>query len=82
MADSNDVFELSIFPSFQNPMALINDFCGPDRSWNRKQALPPPNCRYMIARVDGWPVVFVVAQVREGTSCTRLTYYPFDLLPF
>ena len=44
-------FDYSLFPSFENPMAMINDFCGPDRSVERKESLEPPNCCYMAAKV-------------------------------
>lgn len=53
--------DLSIFPSFQNPIALINDYCGPDRSAEHKEKTTPPNCRYIAVRVNGWPHIFVTA---------------------
>jgi len=53
--------DLSIFPSLQNPVALINDFCGPDRRPERKEALPQPNVRYVPVKLNGWPHIFVVA---------------------
>ena len=45
-------YNLSLFPSLDNPMGMINDFCGPDRSEARKASLPPPNCCYMAAKIN------------------------------
>ena len=75
LADLGGVFECSIFPSLRNPMGLINDFCGPNRAWDRKQALPPPNCRYMSVRVGGWPMIFVVATRHIGVGERLLIDY-------
>ena len=52
--------DYSIFPSLRNPMALINDYCGPNRDEASMSTLPPPNCRYCVVKISGWPYIFVV----------------------
>jgi hypothetical protein len=67
--------DFSIFPSLNNPMALVNDFCGPDRTEDRKAQLASPNCRYMAVKVDGWPYIFVVAlRAIEPGEALRIDY--------
>uniref|UniRef100_A0A7S2BME6 SET domain-containing protein n=2 Tax=Octactis speculum TaxID=3111310 RepID=A0A7S2BME6_9STRA len=59
---------MSIFPSKENPMALINDYLGPYRNPSDEAKVPPPNCRYVAVMVNGWPYIFVVAirQILKG----------------
>jgi hypothetical protein len=39
----------SLFPFSGNSMALVNDFAGPDRSEQNKQACQEPNCKYQVS---------------------------------
>ena len=79
-------YNLSLFPSLDNPMGMINDFCGPDRSEARKASLPPPNCCYMAAKINSWPHIFVVAlrEIQPGEVLTvdygDAFWMNFDLL--
>jgi len=51
----------SLFPFSGNSMALVNDFCGPDRSEANKERCQEPNCKYQTIKANGWPYVFVMA---------------------
>ena len=52
----------SIFPFAGNPMALVNDYCGPDRSnANKAKCSDLQNCKYQVVKANGWPYVFLMA---------------------
>ena len=75
-------YQFSLFPSLANPMGLINDYCGPDRSPARKARLPPPNCCYTAAKINGWPHIFVVTlrPIARGEALTVMLFILLFLL--
>jgi|MDSY01.2.fsa_nt_gb hypothetical protein len=43
-------------------MALVNDYCGPDRSdANKAKSKDLQNCKYQVVKANGWPYVFLMA---------------------
>lgn len=46
-------------------MALVNDYCGPDRSdTNKAECTDLQNCKYQVVKANGWPYVFLMATKR------------------